>query len=193
MRTIVLWAQLLVDGAPSNPDHALGAPDGQTVTLAASYGIALGDFAADADGPSGDLARLLRLHPRDLPVGAVVAFEDNGGHAAAARGWESSVWTFSDGVDSVTVAFDETEAELPAGVVATGSVSAAAYAAHFDLDPDLLGGPVYSFLVFDLGDTVDVLSPDLTIAVEGGTDLGGEGTPDPDAVGIVVGWRASPR
>ena len=146
----------------------------------------------------------------DLARTNVIAFELNGGSTAGIdNGWESSLWTFSDGVNTLTVTFNEClgAAGSDPRIVATGSIRGpggsvftgnAAYSAFFGLcspDPNTL---VVSYILFDLhslSPAIDIGSPSFSIRIENyhtgtpgdpacGPGLSGEGSPDPDAVGI---------
>ncbi|MCB0139016.1 MAG: hypothetical protein KDE50_03825, partial [Caldilineaceae bacterium] len=62
------------------------------------------------------------------------------------------------------------------------------YAAFFDFtfpaEPKTL---VVSYILFDLPPTIDITSPHFTITVSAWADgQHGEGTPDPDAIGILA-------
>ncbi|MEZ4733921.1 MAG: cellulase family glycosylhydrolase [Caldilineaceae bacterium] len=133
----------------------------------------------------------------------VIAFELNGGHAAGNRGWESSRWLFTDGVTSpVAVDWDErtgtgksgAPALYPTAVIANGSTDSNRYAAFFGIDwPSELGDQVISYILFDLPPEIDITSPNFTITVSAWADgQHGEGTPDPDAIGILTD-RPLPR
>jgi hypothetical protein len=189
LRTVLLWGQIVVsDNHATYPEHATLAPDWETTTLGPKSWVEVGDFAG---GFYGDLPALLGLAPIELPIGTVVAFEDNGGSPASGGGWESSHWTFSDGTNTLYVPFNETSgAPNPRAVVKTGSLTAAEYAAFFGLDPGETVAEVISYVVFRLPPRIDVGSPSFTIHVMGGNDIGGEGSPDPDAIAIVGGIRA---
>ena len=117
----------------------------------------------------------------------MIGFEFNGGSPAPSGGWESSRWRFTDGVHSLTVDFSElVGASVPAAVVGNGSLSAAAYNLFFSVQTPR-SDTVMSYLLFDLPDTIDLDSPTFAITVASGQSVGlpGEGTPDPDAIGIV--------
>jgi hypothetical protein len=140
----------------------------------------------------------------------VIAFEGNGGGGAGVDGgWESSVWTFSDGVNTRTVTFNECLGAVasdprivatgsivgPGGTIATGNVAYSRFFGMCSADPN---DPVISYILFDLhsiGPAIDVDSPNFSIRIENyhtgpndstcGPGRSGEGTPDPDAVGVV--------
>ena len=130
---------------------------------------------------------------RDVEVGEPVHHR----HPASGRGWESSHWVFSDNVKPpLVVDWDErtgtgvpgAPASYPAEVVANGSTDHSDYAAYFGIDWPLgLGAVVVSYILFDLPSTIDITSPDFTITVSAWADgHHGEGTPDPDAIGILA-------
>jgi hypothetical protein len=75
----------------------------------------------------------------------------------------------------------------PPEVVANGSITGGAYISFFGipLSPASLD-KVISYIIFDLPPTLDISSPNFKISVSGWNGTGrGEGTPDPDAIGIV--------
>ncbi len=121
----------------------------------------------------------------------VFAFELSGGHAASNRGWESSRWVFNDGSNPpITVDWDERMERnaYPTGVVANGSMDASNYASFFGFTfPPELEITVVSYILFALPPTIDITSPNFTITVSSWADhQHGEGTPDPDAIGILA-------
>ena len=140
------------------------------------------------------LAQLLGVSPHVLANADVIAFEGNGGHGAGVNnGWESSVWTFSDPTHTYVARYRETQPVGGPGndpaVVATGSITAAAYRAFFGMCPPTSGDPdaVISFILFNLRSVrpgLDTHHPSFSIRIENFT-TDGEGTPDPDAVGIL--------
>jgi hypothetical protein len=202
----VRWAAN-VDPSASGRLNILQAPDNRTTPLAPpltitefgpamryrSFGVLLSEV------PAADLSRT-----------DVIAFELNGGGTAGIdAGWESSVWTFSDGVNTRTVTFNEClgAAGSDARIVATGSIRGtggsiftgnAAYSAFFGLCSPASDSLVVSYILFDLhslSPAIDTDSPSFSIRIENyhtgtpgdpacGPGLSGEGSPDPDAVGI---------
>jgi hypothetical protein len=146
-----------------------------------------------------DFAGLLTAVPAaDLARSDVIAFEMQNCCSAAGIdfGWESSVWTFSDGVNTRTVYFNEClgAAGSDPRVVATGSIRCSAYRSFFGMCSDPFD-PLVSYILFDLhsiSPAIDISSPYFSIGIEnyriGSNDCKpgdtGEGTPDPDAVGI---------
>jgi hypothetical protein len=202
----VRWAAN-VDPSASGRLNIIQAPDNRSTPLEppltiTEFGPAMryrnfGSLLSQV--PSADLART-----------DVIAFEMNGGSTAGIdNGWESSVWTFSDGVNTRTVTFNEClgAAGSDPRIVATGSIIGAggsifngnaAYSNFFGLcspDPNTL---VVSYILFDLhslSPAIEIDSPNFSIRIVNyhtgapgdstcGPGLSGEGSPDPDAVGI---------
>ncbi|MEZ4869315.1 MAG: cellulase family glycosylhydrolase [Caldilineaceae bacterium] len=201
MSNVILWAGKVSASNGGQPDQVLDQPDGHANTLSADISMTLGDFQGRLypdllpllnGAKGGDVVTAEMLAKTD-----VIAFELNGGHAASNRGWESSRWLFSDDVTSpVAVDWDErtgtgesgAPALYPTEVIANGSTDSNSYAAFFGIDwPSELGEQVISYILFDLPATIDIRSPNFTITVRGWADgQHGEGTPDPDAIGILT-------
>ena len=199
MSTVILWPQTVCKSRGSFPGNALGQPDGKAMGLNANEYVEVGNFQG---GFHPDLLPILNGNAVGRPTGDavtaemlartnVIAFEVNGEGAPGAGGWESCQWVFNDGVNPpIAVDWDEgtTPAAYPAQVVANGSTDSAAYAAFFDFtfpaEPKTL---VVSYILFDLPPTIDITSPHFTITVSAWADgQHGEGTPDPDAIGILA-------
>ena len=202
----VRWAAN-VDPSASGRLNIIQAPDNRATPLAPPLTIT--EF-----GPAmryrnfGSL--LSDVLVADLARADVIAFELNGGGTAGIdAGWESSVWTFSDGVNTRTVTFNEClgAAGSDPRIVATGSITGAggsiftgnaAYSAFFGLCSTDTNNPVVSYILFDLhslSPAIDINSPSFSIRIENyhtgapgdpacGPGLSGEGSPDPDALGI---------
>lgn len=199
MLTVILWPQCIHDSKGSSPEHVLGKPNGKAMGLNANEYVTVKDFQGGfypdllpilngiADNhPSGDAVTAAMLARTN-----VIAFEVNGESAPGAGGWESSRWIFNDGVNSpVTVEWDERTKPVsyPTEVVANGSTDSAAYAAFFGFTfPAKPKITVVSYILFDLPTTIDITSPNFTITVSAWDDRHhGEGTPDPDAIGILA-------
>jgi hypothetical protein len=204
----IRWAGK-VDVTGSGRVNILHAPDNQYTPV--DPALTVSEFGPAMAYP--DLSRLLAgVAASDLARADVIAFEGNGGHGAGVEnGWESSHWTFSDGATSRAVAFNECLGARGSDprVIATGSIrgadgrftsGGAAYSAFFGLcspDPRNL---VVSYILFDLHSirpAINISSPSFAIKIEnfhtgapgspGDCERGhsGEGTPDPDAVGIL--------
>ncbi len=170
--------------SPPFQTQILGAPDG--VFTGVDPALTVGRFGP-AVSYSG-LAALLGIPESTLAQADVIAFEGNGGHAALSGGWESSAWTFSDGTTSRIALFNEVTGALDVGssadvaLVVNGSLTGSAYDAFFGITPDPTQ-LVISYIMFNLP---SVLSTDAAFTVTLGNRLGvGEGSPDPDAIGVV--------
>ena len=183
---LIRWAGESVpsDGLRSNILHA---PDNAYTTFSAP--VTVRNF--------GSVMRYKNIHrllgvSREVPARAdVIAFEGNGGSGAGPfNGWESSVWTFSDGTNTRTVSYNELvgPASDPA-VIATGTFENADYRTFFGMctpNPSKI-----SYLLFDLHSTspaIDTESPNFSIYIT--NSIFGEGTPDPDAIGIFSACQA---
>lgn len=186
------------DVVPFRP-NILHAPDNRYLSLGPP--VTVRDFGPGMRHPG--LKRLLDVSRNEFARADVIAFEANGGHGAGVeQGWESSIWTFTDGTNSYVATFNELAGRgSDPAVVATGSVIGpdgtifsgnAAYSSFFRMCcPDPLS-PVISYILFDLhsvSPAIDTDSPSFTIKIESGFVPGGsfgEGTPDPDAIGILT-------
>jgi hypothetical protein len=115
-----------VDGARPEILHA---PDTRCTSV--DPPVLLSDFGSGFRYTG--LARLLGVARSELARADVIAFEGNGGSPGGAgpeqgNGWESSIWTFSDGMTSYTVHFNERDSPSSYGpptypaVVANGSL-----------------------------------------------------------------------
>jgi hypothetical protein len=140
--------------------------------------------------PYRNLHHLLGVSRDDLARADVLMFEGNGGSGAGPfNGWESAVFTFSDGISSRTVNYNElTGPASDPTVIATGTIENADYRSFFGMctpNPNKI-----SYLLLDLHSTspaIDAASPLFQIFMANGNRPDGsfgEGTPDPDAVGI---------
>jgi hypothetical protein len=187
---VVMWGGRVIDSNSGSPQEwILGAPDGQCVGFNRSTYSEVGDFRG---GPTPGLAALLGVSPTTLANADVIAFELNGGHAAFAPGpppfvihWETSNWVFSDGGTSLTTAWDGTVGSPGSPyVMAVGSLDAEDYRRFFGFASFSVLTRVVSYIIFDLPPTIDTLSPRFTVRVSDGGALPGEGTPDPDAIGV---------
>ena len=188
--SVVLWAGKALDTNsqefPPNgvPDNMLGAPDFKSDAL-----LCCGEFVKVGDFRGGfhpGLAAFLGVSESTLARADIIAFEDNGFAPAPSGGWESSHWVFSDGTSTFAVDFNETTVPATSipGVVANGSVSGASYTDFFGIPP--FPSTVASYLLFDLPPTLNTASPDFSVRVSSGLPGEGEGTPDPDAIGILA-------
>ena len=178
--TAVRWAGAAHDDNAAPVPGMVGAPD--AVIAAPSW------RASQFGSPVvyANLAPALGLSEAVLGTYSVIAWESNGGSPALAGGWESSEWTYDDGVTSLTAVFNElTGTAVGAGMAfLTGSITGAQYNALYGTaEPSDI---VWSWLLAaPVG--IDVHSPAFSVrlvAVGGLVGLG-EGSPDPDAIGLL--------
>jgi hypothetical protein len=192
--SVVLWAGKVLDtngeglSTTNPPEYTLGAPDFESNAL--QHDDVFNEFVKVGDFRGGfypGLAAFLGVSESTLARADIIAFEDNGFMTAPSGGWESSHWVFSDGTSSFAVDFNEftVPATSIPGVVANGSVSGASYKAFFGITPPF-PQTVASYLLFDLPPTINTASPDFSVRVSSGLPGEGEGTPDPDAIGILA-------
>jgi hypothetical protein len=191
-------------------ENILHAPDDRYLGLGrfTRPGVTLGGFNPVSGVFVGTmrypgLARLLGVSESTLSRASVIAFEANGGSGAGVDlGWESSKCTFSDGVNVRRVSFNERVGAYPhpgsdPAVIATGSIRNIAYSAFFGMCSSDPAGPVTSYILFDLhsgSPVINTTSASFSIRLEahdGDPTTFGEGSPDPDAVGIFVSCRSS--
>ncbi len=166
--------------------NILHAPDNTFTPL--DPPIAIGRFGSVM--PYRNLQDLLGISRGVLARADVIMFEGNGGAGAGPfNGWESVVITFSDGTNTRTVSYNElTGPASDATVIATGTFDNADYRDFFGMctpNPNKI-----SYLLLDLHSTspaIDTANPLFQIFMTNGNHPDGsfgEGTPDPDAVGI---------
>lgn len=178
----VRWAAFGALDSGALAPGIIGAPDGTTVgdpwraakfTERTSYAT---------------LAGKMGLSESQLASYQVLAWENNGGSPAASGGWESAKWTFDDLTTAVTSTFNELTGagDNPAVLFKTGSITGAQYNSVFGTHvPD---AEVWSWLLVRLPSGVHADSPSFNVKflpVGGGVGLG-EGTPDPDAIGVLA-------
>jgi hypothetical protein len=205
-RTVILWAGSVENSfGGGQPEHMLFEPNAKSHSFGPGMGATLTGFRG---GFYLGLSTLLNsvthgdaVTPEMLAAADVIAFEDNGGHPAPSGGWESCDWYFTDDVNPpLSVSWDEAVgAEVDPHILANGSISRAAYSAFFgipttawsyqpkDLKPEDL---VVSFLLFRVSPEINTASPSFKIRLSGTSlpivALEREGTPDPDAIGILA-------
>ena len=182
------------------PDHRYTAVD-PSLTVSSFVPGSVGILNTEANVfPStmhySGLAGLLGVSDAILAQADVIAFEGNGGGAPGPDGgWESSDWTFTDGINVRNVRFNELVGAFPSpgsdpSVIATGSITSSAYSAFFGMCSSDLDNPVISYILFDLhskGTAIDTRRPGLSITVANGS--GGQASPDVDAIGVFVPCR----
>lgn len=184
--TPINWAGSINPGSP----NALGAPDGIITPIGDAVQRKLDAFLSTPTLSYVNLSILLGVSPTLLAQADVIAFEGNGGAAPAPNfGWESTRFTLGDGANLFVIDHDETLTSLAPGVLATGQISFANYSAFF---PAAAGGAdaIYSFILLDAPTNINVASPLFSVDIKNGANIAplmghGEGTPDPDAIGVI--------
>lgn len=182
---LVFWGGRVVnsDGVAS-PERMTGAPDGQLNGLGATgQFVNLGSFSRGSVYQG--MPAMLGVPANVFRRANFIAFESNGGSPAPSGGWESSSWVFSDGTNSLTVSFNElTGTATPSILVANGSISGTDYRNFFGISSSVDVAPVISYILFRIPFSIDVSSPNFTAEVRPLPGMG-EGTPDPDAAGVL--------
>jgi hypothetical protein len=198
----IRWAGV-VNPSSSERENILHAPDNRITPV--DPPLVVSGFLPGVRGPldtasnlypstmhySG-LARLLGVSERILARADVIAFEGNGGGFGT---WESSEWTFSDGVNVRRVSYDYRVGPFPnpggdPAVIATGDIDNTAYSAFFGMCAASRDGAKMSYILFDLDSTAPVInarSQGFSITLANGTGAGG--SPDPDAIGVFASCR----
>jgi hypothetical protein len=179
----VRWA---ITGTNGSQGIVTGPPDGTVFPLGAS--IVTSDFNTNPTNYSG-LETLLGISAATLGQAEVIAWEGNGGGAPAPfNGWESTRFGVNDSQFGFTINHEEVGAVLLPGILATGSVTGNAYESYFGLAPNSSQATM-SWILLDVpGGFLDYNDPFFYISITAGASvgLGGEGTPDPDAIGLIV-------
>jgi len=206
---VILWARDVVGSSGVTdagallkpPDGSSSDPSAGFVTLKRFEGGFYHGLLSLLDGRYGSppVTAGRAVSAADLARTDVIAFELNGGSPAGSGGWESCKWVFDDGGGApVTVLWDErVGAPQPGEVVANGSTDGDRYSGFFGISPPTTARPapstVISYILFSLP-TLDVTSPSFTVTLAGYLTAAGapntpqysEGTPDPDAVGVLA-------
>ena len=179
--------------APAPPLRVLNAPDGKVSGLSSSAYIYIRKFTEEKEYTG--LARLLGLTDEELNRWDLIAFEGQSGKAPGG-GWESSIWFITDQIGAVAGSFDEkpksTEVQVSSPCplkFKSGTITAAEYVGYFDLKgglKDSAGNDVAfaSWILVDIpDDKINLNAEQFRIWVTGAQI--GEGTPDPDAFGVI--------
>jgi hypothetical protein len=191
---IVNWAKVVLTGNATNPETLLGEPDNALTTVFPQRGAWLRKFEEKVTYLG--LAKFLGVSASDLRRADIIAFEFNGGGPASGGGWESSTWFITDNKRAYAETFDETTGlgTITSGRRArfkTGDMLQSAYAAYFGI-PVLPGPPQHvSWILINVPSDIDVHDPDFKVWLSAAKiypdlpPLGDEGSPDPEAVGIL--------
>lgn len=181
------WAQAIPSirwaGRDTAGGRLAGPPDMQDVSVSPDAAATAGAFGCGT--PYANLAALLGVGSDVLARADVIAFELNGGSPGESGGWESAEWLFQQRGRTLRVVWDAVanHSDPPGAVVANGSLTAASYRAYFGITTPR-ADEVISFQLLDLPPAFDVDAPGLRVTVKGFAS--GEGTPDPDAVGLIT-------
>lgn len=135
----------------------------------------------------GGLAQAMGLRQSQLANYDVIAWESNGGSPPAGGGWESASWAFSANGVGVGVEFNEVtgSGDLLEVSFLTGSITGAQYNALFGTS--VPQAEVWSWLLVKLPPEIDAHAASFSIdfAAMGSRAGWGEGSPDPDAIGVL--------
>ena len=183
-QTTFAWPSEIGVSNTANPAAVRGAPDGVFTGLGSHHFVWVLKFTPGA-GSSADLEKMVGLAPGDLKNWDVIAFEGQGGEADGP--FESSLWLFTDEQHAVAAAFNRGArgANPPGSEVTfkTGGLNAAQYTSLF---PAAAGGGVgISWILVKLPAGIDKRSPEFSVTLYGAIIPGTEGSPDPDAIGVI--------
>lgn len=135
----------------------------------------------------GGLAQAMGLGQSQLANYDVIAWESNGGSPPAGGGWESASWAFSANGVGVGVEFNEVtgSGDLLEVSFLTGSITGAQYNALFGTS--VPQAEAWSWLLVKLPREIDAHAASFAIdfAAIGNRPGWGEGSPDPDAIGVL--------
>ena len=182
------WSSDLVQAVGPDPLSVVGTPDARCTGVSDYAYTWVRRFPTFRTYDAALLAGFLGATTTDITMADVLAFECNGNHPAAGGGWESSTWFFNDLKRSYAETFDENLAHgtILSGrraVFKTGTVTGAAFNRFFGVTG---GNPAMSWMLIRLPADIDTQPLDpvrFSIRVSGA--LRGEGSPDPDAIGVV--------
>lgn len=182
------WSSELVQAVGPDPLSVVGTPDARCTGVSDYAYTWVRRFTTFRTYDVALLAGFLGVPASDVTSADVLAFEGNGGHPAPGGGWESSTWFFNDLKQSYAETFDENLAHgtIFSGrraVFKTGTVTGAAFNRFFGVTG---GNPAMSWMLIRLPADIDTQPLDpvrFSVRVSGA--LRGEGSPDPDAIGII--------
>lgn len=182
-QSAIAWPSEIGISNTDNPPAALGAPDGVFTGLGSHHFVWVLNFKLGS-GSRADLEKMMGLAPGELKTWDIIAFEGQGG--SVGEPFESSLWTFTDEQHMVGAAFSSAlrGANPPGSEVTfkTGAFTAAQYQSLF---PAAAGGVEISWILVKLPAGIDKRSPDFSVTLSGALIPGTEGSPDPDAIGVI--------
>lgn len=159
-----------------------GKPDGRTVGIKNKNSVAkVGEFGRDvSEFDAGDLAALLGIDQPTLKRGNFIVFEHNGSPNTQ---FESSRWHFRNFLTGkeIEVRHSFQQPAVSEHLVAYGSLKVADYKSFFSISKGWSTGAI-PFLLFSVPE--DVLSDSMQVDIYSDEPTA-EGTPDPEALGIL--------
>lgn len=164
-----------------------GQPDGVIANiLNVNSHVTMSSFS----GPASSyyfhgLSTLLQVDEATLARANFIVFEYNG---SPNTNFESSMWTFGNGSETVNVEHNFNKPSLSTHLIAHGKISPNKYNTFFNVKSKKTTG-TYPFLLFKIPDTL-AHDPSLTIQLQTGEAIN-VGTPDPDAIGLIHKESAS--
>lgn len=204
-QTMIRWVDSAV-GHSANVPYVEKAPDGRTTEVSGSSYLYLLSFKDRVSYPlpktdktpktvKGSLEELLELPAGEsLQNWDLIAFEGNSQHVA----FESSIWFVSDFKGAAAGAYNTDSREKTAVVnpptksplrFMSGQMRTADYFAFFHIDAKTAIWPVdvVAWILVDVPDGIDVNASNFKVLLTG-AQIGktGDGTPNPDAVGVIV-------
>jgi len=185
--TTLSWAKAVNSSSNvRNPSEMLGAPDGiragfflGTPAEAVVSGFGSGDISGF---DSQVLSAFLGTTETALLGARFIVFEHNG---IPGLPFESSTWTFEDGMNSIEVVHDANTPDPADRIVGSGNISTGNYSSFFGfVDPIGIGD--IPFLMFDLS---GLLLPTISMTVQlSAQGVGGSAllSPDVDAMALIT-------
>ena len=163
--------------------NAVGAPDTNSAALGQ---LTTTNFQTTTT--YNNLAALLGVSQAQLALADMIAFDVQslvpGQGAGVNNGFESVRIIAADSLTSITFDHDESQTALRPGVVATGTLTSTQFNSFFGGNSPFSN----SWLLLDMGNvSIDTNSPFFLAQLTSGSSvgLGGEGTPDLDAFGLL--------
>jgi hypothetical protein len=162
--------------------NLLVTPNNTPVQYSSSTQATYGGFHATAAYDSTALSSLMGVSAETLSRANFVAFDANNGGG----GFEDSIWSFSDGVNSINHVHDY--ADGPNGPVIANSSRFDVGAEYNDIFGTTYANSMdFGVILFDLAASgVDVNSPDFRVSLQGGGLTCGYECPDVTFMGSVV-------